>query len=730
MISLLLACALSLPAAQWTIMVYLDADNNLEPYGIMDVNKMEMVGSDSDMNIVVLVDRVSGYDTSNGDWVDTRRGRVIADSDPAIISSPLVSVGEKNMGDPATLTEFVNWAVTQYPAEHYAVILWNHGSGWRRESAALAKPGALSLFDKPSLSSPRPESSPAGEDKVFPLREVCYDDTSKDALTVKEVRLALEAVSVKPDILGFDACLMQMMEVAWEIRGRAGIMVGSEQNEPAEGWAYHLFLADLKANPVMTPAQLATSIVNRYGEYYSGANTQSAVNLDAIEPLGQALDVLAGALIAADTEWSAFNQARGLSASYSYADYRDLPSFLWALITRTQNYTVLTAAQQAHSSLYNCIVANHSSSRDGAGGLSIYLTAAGRAPLSSYTAINLRFAADTRWDDLLRAAALKPMPDDGLESNNTLATSAPVAFGSHLGLACLNEDWYRVDLSPGHRVVAAIQHLYDDGDIDTALYNGSGIELTSSDSSDDLEILYHRSTGGGAHHILAYGYSGATNPFYNLHVYSPDANPGYTIAPGSMDWAALGAPQVFNAGDEDSLEAPLGFRFRFYGVSQESVRLCSNGYLTLGDAGQEYLNLPMPLPFISGGIIAPLWDDLDPPAGGGRILYGTEGPAGDRRFIVTWENCPHWTSSGSTEPVTFQAILEERDHRITFQYKDVDFGQSELNGGLSATVGLQSLDGRRSCLFSYDEAFLENGLSLEFTPDPMSPAGAAWAWYD
>ena len=119
--------------AKWTFMVYLDADNDLEKFGIADFNEMETVGSTSDVQIVVQMDRIPGYDATNGDWTDTRRFRVIKDNDTKTISSPVLqNLGEVNMGDPQSLVDFVNWAKTNYPADHYCLVLWDHGGGWRK----------------------------------------------------------------------------------------------------------------------------------------------------------------------------------------------------------------------------------------------------------------------------------------------------------------------------------------------------------------------------------------------------------------------------------------------------------------------------------------------------------------------------------------------------------------------------------------------------------------------
>ena len=58
---------------KWTFLINLDADNNLEEFGIKDVNELEVVGSTDEVNFVVQFDRIDGYDESNDDWTSTKR---------------------------------------------------------------------------------------------------------------------------------------------------------------------------------------------------------------------------------------------------------------------------------------------------------------------------------------------------------------------------------------------------------------------------------------------------------------------------------------------------------------------------------------------------------------------------------------------------------------------------------------------------------------------------------
>src|SRR5919197_1809249 len=107
----------SLP--EWTVIVYsAAADEVLEENMWFDVNEMELVGSNSQLNIVVQIDRYAKGFTGDGDWTDTRRYLVQRDNDLNHIASPVVeSVGEVDTGNPQTLIDLVPWAVQNYPAQ-------------------------------------------------------------------------------------------------------------------------------------------------------------------------------------------------------------------------------------------------------------------------------------------------------------------------------------------------------------------------------------------------------------------------------------------------------------------------------------------------------------------------------------------------------------------------------------------------------------------------------------
>jgi clostripain len=376
--------------ANWLFMVYLDADNNLESAGIDDFNEMETVGSTDDVAIVVQMDRAEqaySDDTTNGNWTGAKRFYVTQDSDSSIINSPVVEdLGEVNMGDPAVLTSFIEWAVANYPAQHYALVLWNHGSGWRE----------------------REESGDS-------VKSVCIDDESGDELTMTELRSAINEANASTgqtlDILGFDACLMQMAEVAYQVMGSADspmvdITVGSEETEPGDGWDYAATLGALTADPAMTLAELATQIVNDYLDSYSSSwdITQSAVNLDYVEALSTAVDSFAQAMINATGSWDAIKTARSSTQEYYYYYYIDLYHFA-QLVNQdaTISQSVRDAASEVMTAVTNAIIAEgHTASVAGSHGISIYYPETSANYYPDYET-DVLFTTDTHWDDFLYA---------------------------------------------------------------------------------------------------------------------------------------------------------------------------------------------------------------------------------------------------------------------------------------------------------------------------------------
>lgn len=356
--------------ADWTILVYMAADNDLEPFALQDLAEMERVALPGSVRLAALVDRSPWYAAGPGDFSDTRRGPVGPDGDGSRVGARLVSIGERDTGDPATLTELLDWAHDTLPAERYGLVVWNHGGG---------------------------------------LEGVAWDDTSRgDRLTLEETRLAIERSTLgRVDLLGFDACLMGMVEVASELRGVADVLVASEELEPGEGWVYDQILAGLARDPDVEPEGLASRIVASYAERFAGRRdiTLSAVDLEGLAPLEAALDGLADAVAgsAGPAEMRALAAAAEAARPFprdASCPYRDLGGFLDGILDRIDDPAIAGPARAARVAL-DAVLLAEAGTVEAASGLAVHLPAAGDRPAPGYRPADYAFLERVDWDGLV-----------------------------------------------------------------------------------------------------------------------------------------------------------------------------------------------------------------------------------------------------------------------------------------------------------------------------------------
>jgi subtilisin family serine protease len=174
-------------------------------------------------------------------------------------------------------------------------------------------------------------------------------------------------------------------------------------------------------------------------------------------------------------------------------------------------------------------------------------------------------------------------------------------------------------------------------------------------------------------------------------------------------WIDPSAATAMNLTDDSTVLMSLGFTTRFLGSSYSQVYVGSNGILGFGTPVATFANEPIPSASDPNNIAAPWWDDLDPGAGG-RVSRMTIGAVGARRFVVTWENVPLYGVSGSA--LTFQAVLTEGVDGVLFQYLDTVGTSSTHNGGASATIGTENVDGTRGTQFSFNQASVINNSAV------------------
>lgn len=245
---------------EWAFLVYIGGDNNLSDAGLEDIDELCQVGASDKVHVGVELDtygELTGsirYGITEPDW-NGQAHRVV-----------LERLSEKDHGDPETLTDFLKWGFREFTAKNHLVVVWNHGSGFR-----------------------------------MPHRDISYDDFGS-SLDMPEVESALINAGVGPNkkirVVGFDACLMSMLEIAHHFKDYADIIVGSEETEPWDGWPYDEVLNAIKV--CSDTKDLAKRIVDVYIDSYKKIGisnvTQSAVSLAETEDAVKALSDLGNKL--------------------------------------------------------------------------------------------------------------------------------------------------------------------------------------------------------------------------------------------------------------------------------------------------------------------------------------------------------------------------------------------------------------------------------------------------
>jgi len=163
-------------------------------------------------------------------------------------------------------------------------------------------------------------------------------------------------------------------------------------------------------------------------------------------------------------------------------------------------------------------------------------------------------------------------------------------------------------------------------------------------------------------------------------------------------------------GDDDNLGPfALGFGLDFYGHLRDSIRVCSNGWLSFTSESHQFHHHPVPDVRDPNSLLAPLWADLDP-AQGGSVLYLADTSNG--RFVVSWIDVPF---RGTGDSCTFQAVLDTGG-TIVFQY--LRLPASVRLGTDSCSVGIEDDSALTGLEYLYDGSPVQNrphdSLAVEF----------------
>lgn len=227
-----------------TIMVYMCATDLEAQGGMATADLQEMLYADisDSVNIIVETGGASKWQNSVISNSTNERYRVTTDG-----LEPLEkNLGKRSMVDPATLSDFIRYCEANYPADRYALVMWDHGGG------------SLSGF---------------GYDQHFP----------NDGMTLDEIGRALKDGGCAFDFVGFDACLMATLETAIVLEPYADYMIASEETEPGIGWHYTGWITALSENTSIPTTDLGKRLIDDYVKEVKAKTPRSQATLSLID---------------------------------------------------------------------------------------------------------------------------------------------------------------------------------------------------------------------------------------------------------------------------------------------------------------------------------------------------------------------------------------------------------------------------------------------------------------
>lgn len=189
----------------WTVLIYICGSNLESRYGSASKNIEQILKANKALSTNIII--ATGGSTS---WKNDEISPFALDyyevKDNAL--NRVKRNAQANMGESSTLSDFIAFGQNTYPANHYALIFWDHGGG--------------------------------------SYKGVCFDENFDfDSLSLSEIDSALSQNSINLEFIGFDACLMSNIETMQMAKKYAKTMIASESVTPTTGWDYENFLASL-----------------------------------------------------------------------------------------------------------------------------------------------------------------------------------------------------------------------------------------------------------------------------------------------------------------------------------------------------------------------------------------------------------------------------------------------------------------------------------------------------
>ena len=225
-----------------TIMIYMNGSDLESNYGSATADLKEMLDATLSENMNVII-QTGGTRKWHSEGISNKHSQrfMISDHKLVLIDDNLPQL---DITSPTTLSDFITFCSTNYPADRNILIMWDHGGG--------------------------------------PVYGFGVDENVKDyyaALTLDEIQLALATADVKFEMIGFDACLMGTLETACALYNYSDYLIASEDFESGDGWEYQNWMSLLGYNSSTPLTDVGKVVVDDYIKESRSADSEGILAL-------------------------------------------------------------------------------------------------------------------------------------------------------------------------------------------------------------------------------------------------------------------------------------------------------------------------------------------------------------------------------------------------------------------------------------------------------------------
>jgi hypothetical protein len=330
--------------AKWTVFVYGHADHNLSNSFVRDIFEMAEAEISDDVRVIVLADFDASQVSADSERNFPTGAQWLRIWGSGAEPETLGEEDELDLDDPNVLASAVATVFSQFPSEHRALILWDHGGSWM---------GGFGGDSQDGTRQGSPMSAP---------------------VLAEAIAAGLEGAEISEplDILSFDTCLMASAEVALEMQSLADIYIANAELDYGDGWDYSTFLSYLSANPDDSLVEIARNEVDSWDEHHASASANDTLLRSHVAIDAAKLPDLAAAVEAFVVAWASSDMLDGtelgranyfslppymnqLEEAATEPELRDLGQFLGKMADVSDD-AVATAAQAALGALNDAIL--------------------------------------------------------------------------------------------------------------------------------------------------------------------------------------------------------------------------------------------------------------------------------------------------------------------------------------------------------------------------------------